>query len=56
MIMKGGECFMASFIARQIIKGKVDYSYVFSIERYKEHQDDVDEILIMEGKQDLIVR
>jgi hypothetical protein len=45
---------MAQYIARKIIEGSQDYKAVFSISIYKRYQDDVDVILIEEGRQDLI--
>ncbi|MBD7984400.1 hypothetical protein H9649_07405 [Sporosarcina sp. Sa2YVA2] len=45
---------MAMFIALKIMEGSQQYEYVFSISVYKRYQDDVDAILIAEGKQDLI--
>lgn len=47
---------MAMYIAQKILEGKQDYKYVFSISVYQRYQDDVDAILIGEGRQDLIVR
>jgi hypothetical protein len=47
---------MALYIAGKILEGKQDYQYVFSISYYKPYQDDVDAILIAEGRQGLIVR
>lgn len=47
---------MAMYIALKIMDGSQDYEYVFSIQLYKRYQDDVDAILIAEGKQDLIKR
>ena len=55
MIMEGGVG-MAAYFATQIADGKLSYQKVFSIKMWQRYQDDVDEILIMEGKQDLIVR
>jgi len=46
---------MAMYIATKILSGSQDYTYVFSISLYKKYQDDVDAILIGEGRQDLIV-
>lgn len=45
---------MAQYITRKIIEGSRDYKAVFSISIYKRYQDDVDAILIGEGRQDLI--
>ncbi len=47
---------MAMYIALKIIEGKQEYEYVFSISLYKRYQDDVDAILVGEGKQNLIKR
>ena len=43
---------MAAYFANQILKGKLDYALVVS--RYPEYKEDIDTILIAEGKQDLI--
>lgn len=40
----------------KIMKGKRDYAKIFSFPLYKKYQDEVDAILIAEGKQDLIKR
>lgn len=47
---------MAQYIARKIIEGRQDYQSVFSISIYKKYQEDVDSILVAEGKQDLIIK
>lgn len=47
---------MAMYIALKILQGKVDYEKVFSFPFYKQYQDDVDAILIAEGREDLIKR
>lgn len=47
---------MAMYIAQKIMEGRQDYEHVFSISVYKRYQDDVDAILIAEGKQDLITK
>lgn len=47
---------MAMYIALKILQGRVDYEAVFSFSLYKQYQDDVDAILIAEGREDLIVR
>lgn len=47
---------MAMYIATKIMDGSQSYEYVFSISLYKRYQDDVDAILIGEGRQDLIKR
>ena len=43
-------------MARKIMDGTQTYTKVFSISIYKRYQDDVDAILIAEGREDLIVR
>ncbi|MDO5795319.1 MAG: hypothetical protein Q4Q00_14175, partial [Turicibacter sp.] len=43
---------MAAYLANQILKGKLDYELVVS--RYGTYKEDIDTILIAEGKQDLI--
>lgn len=47
---------MAMYIAEKILLGRQDYAKVFSTYLYKRYQDDVDAILIAEGREDLIVR
>ena len=47
---------MAMYIAQRILDGKISYEHVFSISIYKRYQDDVDAILIAEGRGDLIKR
>lgn len=47
---------MAMYMAQKILEGKQDYVSVFSVNPYKKYQDDVDAILIAEGRQELIVR
>lgn len=47
---------MAMYIAQKIMDGKQDYTAVFGVSLYQRHQDDVDAILVGEGRQDLIVR
>lgn len=47
---------MAMYMAEKIIQGKQDYTKVFSISLYKKYQEDVDAILIAEGKEELIKR
>lgn len=44
---------MAAYLAKRIMKGKLDYVAVVRL--YPEFKDDIDEILILEGRQDLIV-
>ncbi len=46
---------MAEYIARKIIEGSQEYEYVFGITIYKKYQNEVDAILIREGKDDLII-
>ena len=53
--MEGGNG-MALYIALKIEDGVQDYTKVFSCKLYQRYQDDVDAILIADGKQDLIVR
>lgn len=43
---------MAAYLANQILKGKLDYALV--VGRYGSYKEDIDTILIAEGKQDLI--
>lgn len=45
---------MAAYLANQILKGRLDYTLVIS--RYGEFKEDIDTILIAEGKQDLITK
>ena len=45
---------MAAYFALRILKGKLSYSKVMSVEKFKEYKDEIDEILIAEGKEDLI--
>ncbi|WP_342512244.1 hypothetical protein MKY34_16695 [Sporosarcina sp. FSL K6-1522] len=47
---------MAMYIAQKIMDGNQDYEKVFSVTIYKRYQDDVDAILIGEGKEDLVKR
>lgn len=49
---KGEVNTMAAYLANQILKGRLDYTLVVS--RYGEFKEDIDTILIVEGKQDLI--
>ena len=53
--MEGGNG-MALYIALKIEDGVQDYAKVFSCKLYQRYQDDVDAILIADGKQNLIVR
>ena len=43
---------MAPYLAKRIIDGALDYAKV--VERYPTYKDDIDTILIGEGKQELI--
>ena len=43
---------MAAYLANQILKGKLSYELV--VERYAEFKEEIDTILIGEGKQNLI--
>lgn len=47
---------MAMYMAEKILQGTQGYEKIFSFQLYKKYQDDVDAILIAEGKQDLIKR
>lgn len=47
---------MAMYMAEKILQGKQDYTKIFSVSLYKKYQDDVDAILIAEGREDLIKR
>lgn len=49
---KGEVNAMAAYLANQILKGKLSYELV--VGRYAEFKEDIDTILILEGKQDLI--
>lgn len=44
---------MAAYLALQIMKGNLDYVAV--VTKFQKYKDDIDTILIAEGKQDLIV-
>lgn len=46
---------MAMYIAMKIMEGKQDYAAIFSISLYRKYKEDVDAILIAEGRQDLII-
>ena len=46
---------MAMYLAKGIIKGRLDYLSVFSRPIYLQSKDAVDDILTAEGIQDLIV-
>ena len=45
---------MAVYLALQILKGKLSYEKVMS--RYSQYKEDIDTILIGEGKDDLITK
>ena len=47
---------MALYIAAQIEDGKVSYTAIFSKKMWQKYQEEVDSILIADGKQDLIVQ
>lgn len=47
---------MAGYLADRIIKGIATYTLVFSVSIYKPFQNEVDAILIAEGRGDLISR
>lgn len=47
---------MAVYFAMKIMDGSQSYKAVFSVSIYKRYQDDVDAILIAEGREDLIDR
>ena len=55
-IQKGGANNMAMYMAAKIMDGQQSYAKVFSIKMYQRYQDDVDAILISEGKEELIVK
>lgn len=44
---------MGPYLALQIMKGKLDYVAV--VKKFKSYKDTIDEILVAEGKHDLIV-
>lgn len=45
---------MALYLAMQIIKGKLSYEKVMT--KYSEYKDEIDTILIGEGREDLITQ
>lgn len=53
--LKGGNEGMAAYLAKKIIEGR-DYRTVFRTNAYKQYQDEVDTILELEGRGDLIKR
>lgn len=46
---------MAMYMAEKIMSGQQSYIKIFSVSIYKKYQDDVNAILIAEGREDLIV-
>ncbi|EPR12355.1 hypothetical protein [Ruminiclostridium papyrosolvens] len=46
---------MAFYLAWQIEEGKLDYKTVFSAAFFKPYKSDTDNMLIADGRQDLIV-
>ncbi len=46
---------MAAYLALGISEGRLDYTAVVTNPRLAQFKDDIDTILIAEGKQDLIV-
>lgn len=49
-----GVFIMATYLAMQILKKKLDYKQVIS--KFSEYEEDIDMILIAEGREDLIVK
>ena len=47
---------MADYLARRIIEGKLIYSKLFQIEKWKKYQDETDELLIQKEYENLIKR
>lgn len=47
---------MAMYMALKIMEGTQDYKKIFEFALYKKYQDDVDAILIAEGREELIKR
>lgn len=45
---------MAMYIALKIIQGRFDYAVIFGPDVYRDFQEEVDTILIGEGREDLI--
>ena len=43
---------LASYLAKRILKGKLKYKLVVKV--YPEYKEEIDEILIAEGREDLI--
>ncbi len=46
---------MAIYMAKRLMAGTLDYYTIFSSAYFKPYKNDVDMILIAEGRQDLIV-
>ena len=46
---------MAAYLTMQIMKGNLDYVAVTTHPTWKQFKDDIDAILVAEGKEDLIV-
>lgn len=46
---------MAAYLALGIEEGRLDYAAVIGNARFTQFKDDIDAILIADGKQDLIV-
>lgn len=47
---------MAAYFAVAIIEGRMNYEAIFAIPVYQRYQDEVDAILVAEGREDLIKR
>lgn len=47
---------MAQYIAEKILLGQQSYAKIFAFKMYKKYQEDVDTILVAEGREDLIVK
>ena len=47
---------MAMYMAEKIMSGSQNYAKIFSVSLYKKYQEDVDAILIAEGREDLMVK
>ena len=43
---------MAGYLAMQILKGKLSYTQV--VEKFPQHKEEIDSILVLEGREDLI--
>lgn len=46
---------MAQYIAEKILLGQQSYAKIFGFKMYKRYQEDVNCILVAEGREDLIV-